>query len=181
MKRHESLHDLSRDHFDALVHAREMKRAAGGAEGAPPPEEAGQRFLDFWNDHARMHFVEEEEVLLPIYARHRSLMDDPDIRTMLSDHAWIRDRVSALRRGLDARSDITALVGDIGKRLHDHVRLEERAVFEEMQRVLTEEDMEDVRTGSLEFRRQLRGKGSIGPGGERRFPLPTEADLDDRE
>ncbi len=172
LKRHPSLQDLSRDHNHALIQAHLMRESAQGDEDARPPAEMAREFLEFWEQDANPHFREEEEVLLPVYARHVVPSADEQVRQMLDDHAWFRDVVFELRRQLEAGEDVSELLGEIGRRLHDHARLEERHIFERMQEVMTDEDLVDVGERSRMFREQWRGPGAIGPytGGEERTP-----------
>lgn len=163
LKRHPSLQDLSRDHHHALIQAHLLRESTRGEEGARPPEEMASEFLQFWEQDAGPHFREEEEVLLPIYARHVVPSQDEQVLQMLDDHAWFRDVVFELRRKVDAGEDVRELVGDIGRRLHDHARLEERHIFERMQEVMTEKDLVDVGERSRAFRERWRAPGSIGP------------------
>ena len=163
LKRHLSLQDLSRDHHHALIQAHLMRESAEGEAGARPPAEVAREFLRFWEQDANPHFREEEEVLLPIYARHVLPSADEQVRQMLDDHAWFRDVVFELQRQVEAGDDVRELLGEIGRRLHDHARLEERHIFERMQEVMTEEDLADVGERSRAFREQWRGPGSVGP------------------
>jgi len=79
-------------------------------------------FLAQWEAEERLHFRMEEELLLPAYAEHGQL-DHPAIVRMLLDHVAIR--------GMAARLSCapTDLLHELGERLSEHVRLEEREVF----------------------------------------------------
>ncbi len=68
MKRHAGLRRFSDDHHQGLVNARRLKRAAAGEE--TELADAAGDFLEFWRRDTRLHFREEEEVLLPVLARH---------------------------------------------------------------------------------------------------------------
>lgn len=149
-----------------------MKRASAGEEGAKSVAEAAASFLAFWNGHVRLHFIEEEEVLLPIYRRYRSPMQSEAIRRMLDDHAWIRERVWALEEAVEQGGELGELMGAIGERLHDHIRLEERVIFEEMQELFSDEDLSEAGRRSLAFRLALRGESAVGP--HRGLDLPSE-------
>lgn len=162
MKRHASLEDLSRDHFHALAQAQEIRKSVEGEPGAHPLEQAARQFLAFWHEDALPHFREEEEVLLPIYARHVLPSQDDHIRRMLDDHAWFRDVVFELERQVREGGEYRALLGEVGQRLAEHARLEEREIFERMQNVMTEEDLADVAERSLAFRHQWRHPEAIG-------------------
>lgn len=161
MQRHEALKDLSRDHFVALNRAKEL-REAGTDEGDLGPKAALERFLAFWDREGALHFREEEDVFLPIYQRRVDIRQDGDVRQMLADHAWFRDRVPALRAGLEAGDVDAEAVREVGDRLKRHARLEERSIFEAAQEALTEEDLADLEERGEAFRRKHR-PDAIGP------------------
>ena len=74
--------------------------------------------------------------------------------------------------------DVGELLGAIGRRLHDHVRLEERVIFEQMQERFSDDELAEIGRRSESFRLALRGPQSIGT---RRSPtcrLPDERELD---
>ena len=68
MKRHAGLRKFSDDHHQGLVNARRLKRAA--SEDETELADAAGGFLEFWLKDTRLHFRKEEEVLLPVLARH---------------------------------------------------------------------------------------------------------------
>jgi len=155
--RHNALELLSRDHHDALVQAKRLQdgKLGGEDEEDVTDREVAEGFLSFWDRHARRHFREEEEVLLPVYSRHEPPTENALIRTMLNDHAWFRDVVEDLRQLLEASYDdetLRSLLEEIGRRLQQHARMEERELFEMLQDRLTEEDLADVRRRSEKYR-----------------------------
>jgi hemerythrin-like domain-containing protein len=142
MKRHPSLHPLSQHHHFALIQALEMRRAAE----APPEKRAAavkqhaEKFVRFWHRTGRVHFREEEEVLLPAYARHTRLDRDAEVMRLLADHAEIRAAVVDFEQRLAAKIPVEAEeLARLGKLLHDHVRLEENEVFPRIEKALGEE------------------------------------------
>ena len=120
MKRDPALVTLSHDHHLALYVARTLKRAT--AETASDGRAA---FVGYWEEHGREHFRLEEEILLPAYAHHGD-PHHPLVAQALCDHVDIRARADALM--LDATRD-PAILHELGARLADHVRLEERQLF----------------------------------------------------
>jgi len=161
MKRDEALADFSRDHLPALRQAKYLKEA--GTDGADySPREAAEGFLEFWNDHAELHFYEEELVILPVLSRVGPVTEFDDIRTMLDDHAWFRDRVVDVEDRLEDDDDLTELVHEMGKRLETHARMEEQEIFEFLQDELTEEQLEAIHRRAVRFREQWR-PDDIGP------------------
>ena len=99
MKRHPSLHPLSQHHHFALIQALEMRRAAEAPaeKRQAAVERQAEKFLRFWHKTGLVHFREEEEVLLPAYARHVRLDQDAEVMRLLADHAEIRAVVRDFR------------------------------------------------------------------------------------
>src|SRR5580704_8984064 len=122
MKRHPSLHPLSQHHHFALIQALEMRRAAEAPaeKRVAAVERQAAKFVHFWHKTGHVHFREEEEVLLPAYARHTRLDRDADVMRILADHAEIRAAVQDFERRLAAKTPITAEgMARLGKLLHD--------------------------------------------------------------
>ena len=144
MKRHESLHPLSAHHHHALVQALEIRRAGElpAAKRDAALRRVARQFLRFWEKTGRQHFREEEEVLLPAYARHKRLDQHAAIIRLLADHAQIRSQIEDLAAALEdssPRPDTLAnCVAGLAQALHDHVRFEENEVFPQMEKVLGE-------------------------------------------
>jgi hemerythrin-like domain-containing protein len=145
MKRHESLRPLSEHHHHVLVLSLEIRRAAE----SPAPNrdqklrELANSVLRFWDQRGQTHFAEEEQVLLPEYARHIRLDEDPEVMRMLADHAAIRARIEDIR---ECHSDSFApeSIIELGRMLHDHVRLEEDSVSPRLEKALAERELNSV-------------------------------------
>ena len=141
MKRHPSLHPLSQHHHFALIQALGMRRAAEAPaeKRVAAVERQAEKFIRFWHKSGHIHFREEEEVLLPAYARHMRLDRDVEVMRILADHAEIRAAVRDFEERLAAKKPIAVeeLAG-LGKLLHDHVRLEENKVFPRIEKTLGE-------------------------------------------
>jgi iron-sulfur cluster repair protein YtfE (RIC family) len=120
MKRHPTLQQLSRDHQLALAVALELTRAV---EATAPA--ARGRFLNFWRAEGRQHFRQEEEILLPAFAR-RGDPRHPIVARVLTDHVELRGDAAELAE--DANPS-PALLRRVGARLQAHVRREERQLF----------------------------------------------------
>jgi hemerythrin-like domain-containing protein len=135
MKRHKSLVPLSHDHHKGLVEARHLR------EGTAPPREAAERFLGFWRSELSRHFREEEDVLLPVFARHT----DPrrvEIAETLLQHVEIRRGVDELEQALETGSLAdTSLAVRLGELLHAHIRYEEDQVFPAIEGVVPEDEL----------------------------------------
>jgi hemerythrin-like domain-containing protein len=150
MKRHPSLHPLSQHHHFALIQALEMRRAAEAPEEkrAAAVQRQAEKFVRFWHKTGHVHFREEEEVLLPAYARHGRLDRDAEVMRMLADHAEIRAAVVDFEKQLAAKTLIEAEeIARVGKLLHDHVRLEENELFPRIEKALGEERLNAMGRG----------------------------------
>lgn len=134
MKRHPSLHPLSEHHHHALVQALQIRRLQGQAPTAW--RRAAKLFLQFWRRAGQKHFREEEEILLPAYARHVPLTLDLPVVRMLAEHAAIRAAVADLEAALAAGQAVETHLTALGQLLHDHVRLEENEVFPRIEAAL---------------------------------------------
>jgi len=157
LSRHASLHPLSHDHHHALVLARRLYQI-GSEKGADPDDpnalaELAQRLLVAWTEDLEPHFREEEDVLLPLYARHKKPSEDPAVLQMLDDHAWFRDRIHRLREAAEEGAPLASPLKEFGERLRDHVRHEERQVFERIQDALAESELEELARRSAAYRR----------------------------
>jgi hemerythrin-like domain-containing protein len=150
LKRHPSLHPLSQHHHFALIQALEMRRAAEASAGKrnAAVERQAAKFVAFWHKTGQKHFREEEEVLLPAYARHTRLDQDAAVMRVLADHAEIRGAVRDFEERLAAKVPIQAeVMAHFAKLLHDHVRFEENELFPRIERALGEEHLNAMGLG----------------------------------
>jgi len=138
MKRHESLYPLSHDHHHALRHAKHLQQV-GTEKTTERPREVAENFLRFWVQDGRRHFREEEEVLLPTFARFADA-NRPEVVELLLQHIDLRRRIDELTLLLQAgKVPDLAMLHQLGTVLHDHIRLEERQVFPAIEQAVPEE------------------------------------------
>jgi hemerythrin-like domain-containing protein len=152
MKRHPSLRDLSADHHHGLVQARRLLQVAraGGGPGTPGTEQVAADFLRFFAAETTRHFREEEEVLLPAFARYGDLAD-PAIVQMLDEHGQLRRLAGDLERQL-ARGELSIeTLRATGALLQAHIRQEEQRIFPLIERSMPEDAL-------VELARQLAGR-----------------------
>lgn len=159
MERHVALQDLSRDHHHGLVWAKRLTEAAEEGQAG----ESARAFLEFWEDELAAHFTEEEHAILPVYQRRVNLIEDELVARVLADHAWFRDAVTQLRSALEVGDPVDEAVRELGKRLNDHARLEDRQLFPRIEKTLDEGELADIHERSRQFRRDNRGEDAIGP------------------
>ena len=128
MRRSAALAPLSRDHQHALAVALTLRRADEGGVA-----DAVQGFAAFFEAEGRVHFRIEEEHVLPALEPGEEW--SAAVARVREDHAAIRAAADALpATAEEARA--------LGQRLHDHVRFEERVLFELLERRLSPEDLE---------------------------------------
>lgn len=134
MKRHPGLRDLSSDHHHGLVHARHLVKAAAemqvSEDELAAAAETARAFLAYWAEHINHHFREEEEVLLPVFARYGNPAEPPVVR-MLVEHIQIRRLVADLAHQMESDSNMPSqdTMQTLGALLHDHIRHEEDVLF----------------------------------------------------
>jgi hemerythrin-like domain-containing protein len=133
MKRSRALASLSRDHHQALVVARTLRRATDTTAA-----EARETFLAYWSEHGRQHFRLEEELLFPAYAGHGD-PQNPLVLRALGEHALIRHRASTLAA---TPSSDPGVLEQLGSDLAAHVRLEERELFPLIERAIPETELD---------------------------------------
>lgn len=126
MKRHAALLQLSREHHHALKMSRQA-RFACDAGLAPAIAQAAEIICERFRNELEPHFQSEETDLLPALAAAGA---SGLVQRTLDEHAELRD----LNRRL-AEPDAETLAR-FATLLNDHVRFEERELFETAQRLL---------------------------------------------
>jgi iron-sulfur cluster repair protein YtfE (RIC family) len=132
VRRHPSLVPLSHEHHHELAHARRLLRAAGAG-----PEErlaVANAYIDAFFTETVEHFRREEEILFPLYVRHAG--STAVVERILREHMELHGLVRALRAEAaagDIRPEALRTLGDL---LHEHVRVEERELFAEIERIV---------------------------------------------
>jgi len=169
MKRHPSLHPLSRDHHHALVQARKLSLAAAEPD-SNGLEQAGANFADYWKSDLQEHFAQEEQILLPLLARHTS-PDGSEIKETLRQHAEIARLVTELKDKLARRETLEAtLLEALGEALRRHIRFEESELFPALESLATEEEL-------WRMNEQLEtARSQTGTGGCALSPKPQETE-----
>lgn len=145
MKRHPSLVPLSDDHHRELVQARRLV-AAADAPAAERLDVAAAYVRAFFADTVE-HFRREEETVFPLYAA-RAGAGDPLLERTLREHMELHGLARALRSEVAADDVSPDTLRSLGRLLHDHVRLEERELFEAIQRVVPEAELDAIATGT---------------------------------
>src|SRR5262249_24590765 len=128
MKRHQSLYPLSHDHHHALVQARNLD-SAGASDDQTKIREADARFADFWKSDLQRHFALEEQIVLPLLAKHQAA-DVVVIRETLEQHSAIARLIGELNEKLARQGMIEAnVLINLAESLRRHIRYEESELF----------------------------------------------------
>lgn len=130
MKRHHALRGLSADHHHELVHARRLRRAADA--DAPARLAVATAYVDTFFRETVEHFRREEETLFPLYVLHAG--STPLLQRILREHMELHGLARALRAEVASGAVSAETARALGDLLHDHVRVEERELFEDLQR-----------------------------------------------
>ena len=104
---------------------------------------AAEGYIDAFFAETVEHFRREEEILFPLYVRHAG--SSPVLERILREHMELHGLVRALRVEAAAGEIPPDALRTLGDLLHDHVRVEERELFEEIERVVPAAELEGVR------------------------------------
>lgn len=137
MRRDPGLIPLSRDHQHALSLCVLADRAL--AAGSPTGEFPAQarNIARKFDEEMRAHFDFEERVLFPALAPFPQLA--PLIAELLDDHRQLIGLVDTLRT-----SSRRAPIEQFSTLLEQHVRKEERSLFEQAQQLLSREELNRI-------------------------------------
>jgi iron-sulfur cluster repair protein YtfE (RIC family) len=141
VKRNPALVPLSEQHHDELARARRLLQAARAG-----PEErlaVASAYLDAFFTETVAHFRREEEILFPLYVRHAG--SSPLLERILREHMQLHGLARALRTQAAAGDIPPEALRTLGDLLHNHVHLEERELFEEIERSVPVAELERLR------------------------------------
>jgi hemerythrin-like domain-containing protein len=139
VKRHPALVALSEDHHHELVQARRLLTAS-----AEPPDErarVARAYVELFFTETVEHFRREEERVFPLYARQPAANTEL-LERILREHMELHGLARALRAEAAAGDVSAETLEALGSLLHAHVRLEERELFEDVQRVVPPEELD---------------------------------------
>jgi hemerythrin-like domain-containing protein len=134
MLRDKSLIPLSRQHQHALALCVRLDRALKA--GKIDLESWQAEIAQIFEQEIAIHFAAEEKYVFPAAAKFPELQ--PVVQELLNEHATLRDLFARARcRSLD-----WAALSTFAAALAQHVRKEERQVFEGMQKLMSAGEME---------------------------------------
>ena len=136
MLRDKNLVPLSRQHQHALALCVRIERALQAGETDCVPWQAEVRQL--WQQEIAVHFAAEETLVFPAAARFAELQKL--VSELVDDHRELRN---FYQQAVDDRLDTDSLRA-FGVNLSQHIRKEERLLFEGMQKLLTAEELSSI-------------------------------------
>lgn len=139
MQRDRRLALLSEEHHHGLVFALRIERELPSAADEDV-EHIYAQLLQFWARGLLPHFHTESECLLARLIRHRPA-DDPQITRLHREHLAMYGLVARMR-DTTTPSERRDALADFGVTLHDHIRWEERDLFEIAQAALAEAELD---------------------------------------
>ena len=131
IKRHVALQPLSRDHHQGLLLCWKIRK---GFAADIEPNRIRKYATWFYENHLLQHFQTEEQVLFPILGDKNEL-----IKKALAEHR-------RLKRLFEDETDIVKSLHLIEEELEQHIRFEERVLFNEIQKVATPDQLKQMET-----------------------------------
>jgi hemerythrin-like domain-containing protein len=140
MKRHPSLYTLSHDHHQGLILAQQLKKGAPQYKGMPSTlEDKTVYTISFFKTELVKHFQDEEVILFPA-VRNKNDELDKQIAEIISEHR----KMELLVKDLEKTQQLENVLDEFGWLLEKHIRKEERELFMEIEKVLTEEELQVI-------------------------------------
>jgi iron-sulfur cluster repair protein YtfE (RIC family) len=137
MKRHPALIPLSQDHHKALLLAQLIKKNAPVYHGLPTDLMGKMNFAkEIYHTELENHFRDEEQFVFP-YLNGKDVELDNLISEIVHEHIILKERITSLNDNLNLVDELD----EIGKILEEHVRKEERILFEKAQTILNDEEL----------------------------------------
>ena len=142
MKRHFVLVEFSKDHHQALILAQICKINSPEYNGMPTTDAGkAELVLERWESELNPHFNLEEKVLIPLVENKSRRLKELCKRIIL-EHKQIGNLIGKISEDVELESTLN----EFGLLLDNHVRLEEREWFEEIQNSLSNEEMNNLGT-----------------------------------
>lgn len=152
MKRHPALIPISQDHHKALLLAQLIKKNAPEYHGLPKDLIGKMNFAkDIYHTELENHFRDEEQIVFP-YLKEKDIELDNLISEILNEHIILKEKILSL---IDNPNLVNQL-DEIGNILSEHVRKEERIIFEKAQTILTDDELKMIENKFAENRSQKK-------------------------
>ena len=128
IKRSAQLAPLSREHHEGLLFVWKIRQ---GIKKDIHPERMIAFVNWFWQSELEVHFRKEEQVLIPL------LLSREDLKNrLLHEHAHIVDSIEVARH-----NSYFETLENLAQAVNDHIRCEERVLFNEVERMVSSEEL----------------------------------------
>jgi hemerythrin-like domain-containing protein len=134
LHRDQALQPLSRQHHQGLLVSLLLSKGLKKNLATKPMRDF---ILQYWQDDLCKHFEVEEKSLVPIANTYAKL--EPLITRMLLEHQQIVLLINRINN--EARAEQLETIKEFADKLEQHIRFEERELFEQLQLTLSAEDM----------------------------------------
>jgi len=140
VRRHNSIINLSRDHHHGLILAQLIKKNAPNYKNLPSTIEGKTEYtLNAYKSELLPHFKKEEEILFPfIKGKDKEL--DKVIVQLIEDHK----KITGLVLRVEEDDNKEEALDELGNLLTQHIRKEERELFDSIQNILTTEELNNL-------------------------------------
>lgn len=140
MKRHPALIELSRDHHKGLLLAQLMKKDAPPYKGLPT-DPAGKcaYFHAEFEVKLKAHFEEEEKILFPNVSS-----ASVEIKQLCEELIEEHQQLYTLKTQLNPEKPDTTIMHEAGRLLEQHIRKEERVLFQKIQETLSKDALNEL-------------------------------------
>ena len=137
MKRNPALYTLSHDHHQGLILAQQLKKGAPQYKGMPSTlKDKKDYIISFYNTELVKHFQDEEEILFPAVKNKNDYLDKK-IAEIISEHR----KMETLIRDLEKTDQLENVLDEFGQLLEKHIRKEERELFIEIEKILSDDEL----------------------------------------
>ena len=133
MLRDKNLVPLSRQHQHALALCVRIDRVSPISVADLPAWQ--NEMTQHFQSEIRVHFVAEEQFIFPAARRFQEL--NSLVEGLLTDHSWLRQQFAAAEAQSLSADDIS----EFARGLSEHIRKEERQLFERIQQLLNREEL----------------------------------------
>ena len=132
---------LSREHHDGLIAAQLIKKGAPDYKGMPTDFKGKSEYIvQFYYSHLVPHFQNEEDKLFPLVKDIDENIDSLIIE-IIQEHNLIKNYIKTVEENNHTEETLDQL----GKLLDNHIRKEERVLFELIQNKCSETELAKIK------------------------------------
>jgi len=138
--RHKSIINLSRDHHHGLRLAQLIKKNAPVYKNLPNTTQGKIEYtLNAYKAELLPHFKKEEDILFPfVEAR------DDNLKELVNQLKEEHKKISVMVSEIASSDSAEKILNGMGNLLTEHIRKEERKLFEQIQNTFMDEELEKL-------------------------------------